>query len=211
MPLGDSITEGVNGGYRNVLYSDLNALGCGVNYVGSRFDQFAEVSDKDHEGHPGYSIGDIGRELQPWLAGYSPDYVLLMIGTNDIASWSVKSGAEVAADQAALIDQIQQQRPNAWIIVASIPPISAKATPPNNVDRAQLGRDYNAAAKNRIDARIAAGQKVRWADVSATLTVADLYDGVHPTQEAHARVAHVWRQALQGVVSCSGVITSCAP
>lgn len=207
MPLGDSITEGVNGGYRNVLWTDLGALGCGVNYVGSRFDPYAKVSDKDHEGHPGYSIADVRSGVQPWLAAYAPDYILLLIGTNDIAWWSVKSGADVAADQAALIDRIQQLRPSAWIIVGSIPPITPKAIPPNNVDRAQLARDYNAAAKARIDARIAAGQKIRWADVNAVLTLSDLYDGVHPTEAAHAKIAHVWRQALQGLVSCPGPAT----
>ncbi len=211
MPLGDSITEGVTGGYRNVLYTDMNALSCGVNYVGSRFDPYAEVGDKDHEGHPGFSIGDISREVQPWIAAYSPDYILLMIGTNDIAWWTVKSGAELAADQAALIDNLQQLRPTAWIVVASIPPIASQTIPPNNVDRAQLGRDYNAAMKTRIDARIAAGQKIRYADVYSSLTLADLYDGVHPTQAAHAKVAHVWRQALQGIVSCSSIPASCGP
>jgi lysophospholipase L1-like esterase len=134
-----------------------------------------------------------------------------MIGTNDIAWWSVKTGAEVAADQAALIDKLQQLRPSAWIVVASIPPITSKAIPPNNVDRAQLARDYNAAAKTRIEARIAAGQKIRWADVYSTLSLSDLYDGVHPTQAAHAKVAHVWSQALRGIVTCSGASTTCGP
>ncbi|MHB8729922.1 MAG: glycoside hydrolase family 5 protein, partial [Sulfuricaulis sp.] len=34
MPLGDSITLGVNGGYRNNLYTGLQQNNCGVNYVG---------------------------------------------------------------------------------------------------------------------------------------------------------------------------------
>lgn len=211
MPLGDSITEGVNGGYRNDLYTQLKGLGCGLDFVGSVFDPYAVAPDKNHEGHPGFTTYDIRQNVGGWLAAYTPDYVLLMIGTNDIAWWTVKNGAEIAADQSMVIDAIQQAQPNAWIIVASIPPISSRQIPPNNVDRAQLGRDYNAAAKTRIEARIAAGQKVRYADVYSVLSLADLYDGVHPTQAAHGKIAPVWRQALQGIVTCTSPSSSCGP
>ena len=211
MPLGDSITLGVNGGYRNTLRTSLTTAGCGVNYVGSQFDQYAVIGDKNHEGHPGFTISDISASVSSWLAGYQPNYVLLMIGTNDIAWWSVKTGAEVAADQAALIDQMQAARPGAWIVVASIPPITSALIAPNNWDRAQLGRDYNAAMKVRIDARIAAGQKIRFADVYSVLTLADLYDGVHPTEAAHAKIANVWTQALQTILSCTNQAPVCAP
>ena len=59
MPLGDSITLGVNGGYRNTLRTSLTANGCGVDFVGSQFDQYAVTSDKEHEGHPGFTISNI--------------------------------------------------------------------------------------------------------------------------------------------------------
>ena len=59
MPLGDSITLGVNGGYRNGLWDRLAAAGKTIDYVGSQFDQYAKTPDKDHEGHPGFTIGNI--------------------------------------------------------------------------------------------------------------------------------------------------------
>jgi lysophospholipase L1-like esterase len=204
MPLGDSITLGVNGGYRNNLYTTLESQGCGVNYVGSQDDEYAECVDRDHEGHPGYSIYDISSEADGWLASASPDYILLMIGTNDIAWWTVKSASQIAADQNALIDQLQADRPGAWIIVASIPPISAKSIPPNGVNRATLAHQYNVAMKANAQSRINAGQQVRFADVEPALTLSDLYDGVHPTQAAHGKIAAVFAQVLGGLVSCGG-------
>jgi len=204
MPLGDSITLGVNGGYRNRLYTRLTGLGCNVGYVGSQYDQYAVAPDKDHEGHSGFSIGDIARDANPWLAAQTPDIVLLMIGTNDVAWWSVRSADETAADHAALINQIRAARPNAWIVVGSIAPLSTAELPPLNRERAAFGREFNAAVRSRVDARIAAGEKVRYADIYARLTVADLYDGVHPTQVAHDKGADAWYGALEAILTTGG-------
>jgi lysophospholipase L1-like esterase len=211
MALGDSITEGVNGGYRNRLYEGLTEAGCGINYVGSRYDPYAVCVDKDQEGHPGFTIGDIEDRVEGWLAGYQPDYVLLMIGTNDIAWWTAQSAAEIADHHARLVDKIRAARPNAWVIVGSIPPIVSKTIAPNGVDRAQLGRDLNAEIKTRIEARIAAGQQVRFADVYSALELSDLYDGVHPTQAAHAKVAEAWLKAMLPVTACLPREAACGP
>jgi lysophospholipase L1-like esterase len=200
MPLGDSITLGVNGGYRDGLWTRLTAAGKTFHLVGSQYDQYTLVADKDHEGHPGFTIGNIAASAGGWFQQNPPDYVLLMIGTNDVAWWCAQTGSQVADTNAALIDQILAALPNAWVVVASIPPLSSSIIQPNNVDRAQLGVDYNVALQQRVQARIAAGQHVRWADVYSVLTVSDLYDGVHPTQAASDKVAQVWYNALTPIL-----------
>jgi hypothetical protein len=43
-----------------------------------------------------------------------------------------------------------------------------------------------------VGVRVAAGQRVRFVDVNSVLTTADLYDGIHPTEAAHAKVAQVF-------------------
>src|SRR5688572_29534213 len=53
-PLGDSITEGVEGGYRNQLYRLLRAENIDVDYVGTLHDDSTKIGDKQHEGHPGF-------------------------------------------------------------------------------------------------------------------------------------------------------------
>lgn len=54
MPLGDSITDGVDvpGGYRIKLWQLMVAGGYTVDFVGSRSNGPAELFDHDHEGHP---------------------------------------------------------------------------------------------------------------------------------------------------------------
>ena len=116
------------------------------------------------------------------------------------AWWCAESASQVADLNAALIDQILADLPGAWVVVASIPPESSSIIQPNNVDRAQLAAAYNVQLQQRVQARVLAGKRVRFADVASVLTVSDLYDGIHPTQAAADKVAQVWYNALAPIL-----------
>ncbi len=201
MPLGDSITLGVNGGYRNNLYTGLQQNNCGVSYVGTQYDPYTRVDDKDHEGHTGATIGDIASNVNTWLAVTQPNIILLMIGTNDIDAFTTGNADQIGARHNALIDQLQAARPAAWIFVASIPPQTSKIVPPSNVDRAILTQQFNAVIRANVEARMAAGQRVRFVDVNSVLTTADLYDGIHPTEVAHAKVAQKFLDEMRATLA----------
>jgi lysophospholipase L1-like esterase len=196
MPLGDSITVGVNGGYRNELYTGLQHTDCGVSYVGTLSDPNTRVADKHHEGHTGLTIGDITNNVDAWMASTRPNIILLMAGTNDTAWWSAQNADQIGTRHSALIDHIRAARPDAWIFVASIPPQASAIIQPDNIDRAVLTQQLDAVIRRDVEARAAAGQRVRFVDVNSVLTIADLYDGIHPTEAAHAKVA---RKFLEGI------------
>jgi lysophospholipase L1-like esterase len=200
MPLGDSITLGVNGGYRNNLYTSLRQDNCGVSYVGTQSDGNTRVAAKHHEGHPRFSIGDIASSVDTWMASTQPNIILLMIGTNDTAWWTGENADQIGVRHNALIEKLRTARPNAWIFVASIPPQSSAIIQPNNIDRALLTRQFNAVIRRNVDARAAAGQLVRFVDVNSVLTTADLYDGIHPTEAAHAKVAQKFLVAIRAAL-----------
>lgn len=197
MPLGDSITLGVNGGYRDGLYTRLTQAGYHIDFVGSETDILTDVLDKDHEGHPGYTIASIDSFIVDWLGNSNPTHILLMIGTNDVAWWCEKTGSQVAEDNVALIRKIFTIKPYVTIIVGSSPPLSSVSVEPNNIDRVILLNDYLTALKNRVNDLQLEGLRVKFADVNGSLTVNDLYDGVHPTEAAAEKMAEVWFQALK--------------
>lgn len=200
MPLGDSITVGVNGGYRNTLYTGLQENNCGVSFVGTLSDENTRVSDKDHEGHPGYSIENIAANVNSWLTATKPNIILLMIGTNDTAWWSAESAEQIAARHNSLIDTIRANRPDAWIFVASIPPQTSKNIQPNGIDRAVLTRRFNEVIRNNVKARVETGERIRFVDVSSVLTTADLYDGIHPTEQAHAKIGKKFLEVIRNTL-----------
>jgi len=189
MPLGDSITLGVNGGYRNNLYTGLQQNKCGVTYVGTQTDPYTRIADTDHEGRSGFTIGNIASSVNAWLTSTQPNIITLMIGTNDTAWWTGETADQIGARHNALIDQLKAARPNAWIFVASIPPQSSAIIQPNNVDRAVLTQQLNTVIKGNVSARSKSGERVRFVDVNSVLTTADLYDGIHPSEDAHAKIA----------------------
>ncbi len=209
MPLGDSITLGVNGGYRNDLHTGLQQNNCGVSYVGTLSDPNTRVAGKQHEGHVGLTIGDIAGRVDAWLAATQPNFILLMIGTNDTAWFTNEDGAEIGARHSALIDKLRAARPEAWILVASIPPQAARlihgkgdGAPENKLtDRAALTQQFNAAVRHNVEARAAAGQRVRFVDVNQALTTADLFDGIHPSEAAHARIAQKFLEGMRGTLA----------
>ena len=97
MPLGNSITQGkgdpgtdpgmIYDGFRNDLCLILNSNNWDYDFVGSQKDgNQSEQFDVDHEGHSGWRADDLLVHIDSWLATYSPDIILLHIGTNDISN-----------------------------------------------------------------------------------------------------------------------------
>jgi hypothetical protein len=179
--------------------------------VGTLSDQYTHVADKDHEGHPGFTISDIAGSVNGWMASTQPNIILLMIGTNDVAWWTAENADQIGARHNALIAQIKTARPNAWIFVASISPQSPAIIQPNNIDRAVLVQQLNAVIRKNVDARAAAGEHVRFVDVNSVLTTADLYDGIHPSELAHAKIAQKFLEGMRAVLGSSSITPAITP
>src|SRR6266516_1236458 len=120
MPLGDSITDGIQvpGGYRIGLWQRMVAAGFRVDYVGTLFNGPSNLGDHDHEGHPGWRIDQIDASITGWLRATTPHTVLLHIGTNDVLQ--NRDLANAPARLSALIDHITATAPSAEVFVATI-------------------------------------------------------------------------------------------
>jgi lysophospholipase L1-like esterase/fibronectin type 3 domain-containing protein len=193
MPLGDSITHGVgaSGGYRLELKDLLVPAGYSFDFVGSRNSGPYEIEDRQHEGNSGYKIHDIAAIARNRVTTYRPDIVLLVIGTNDV--WTDYELDSAPARLGGLIDTIVDAAPAASVIVGSIPPLA------DSLDDAQA-RTYNAAVPGVVQARADAGKKVSFVDMYGAMTLADLYDGVHPNADGYFKMANVWRPALEAIL-----------
>lgn len=201
--VGDSITEGVNNGYRNQIWSALTGAGYELDFVGSLVHPYPDTAictDADHDGHSGYSIGGIEDELDGWYSSIAaPDAVLVMAGTNDIAWWVAPGTTmdSVADQMLALVDHLLGKNPDMAVIVGTIAPMSSEIVDDIQLDRADLTIEYNTALKQKVNAHAAYGSRLWLADVNAALTIGDLYDGIHPTREAHDKVGDAWLGVLQ--------------
>lgn len=192
MPLGDSITDGLDvpGGYRTDLWEFTAADGMAVDFVGSQGGGPAQLPDRDHEGHPGWRMGQIYLQVRSWVQTYRPQVVLLDIGTNDVLQ--DKELAQAPTRLSKLIDLITTTSPGTRVYVATIGPFARR------VDETRAAR-YNAAIPAITRTLAQQGRQVQIVDMHAALGKGDLArDGIHPTAGGYSKMAARWYTALTG-------------
>jgi lysophospholipase L1-like esterase len=197
-PVGDSITEGVEGGYRNRLYQLLRQEHVDIDYVGTLHDDSARISDKQHEGHPGFTISNAQENVDQWLTTVPPpDVVLVMLGTNDFAWWTNVPVTEHHGYFVKFVDHLLQRLPKASIVVSTIPPQSPKLIEDVKLDRAKMSAEFNTILRRTVPSHPAYGKRLFLADAARELALSDLSDGIHPTKRGHEKIAGVWFNALK--------------
>ncbi len=227
--LGDSITRGSSSGYGNYRRPLQFLLARGgytyqfigtsteqsFNYHGTNPEQTFTPYQPRHEGYGGFRIEQIstdkpGRDdggvsypgFSSMMAQDKPDVVLLMLGTNDInqsfdpGGPGYGGGAGFAADAAqrldTLVGRLFQTNPKLTLVLASLTPLADPAK------EAQV-QAYNRFIPQIVAAHKKQGQTILLAEMSATLTPADLSpDGVHPGTLGYDKMARVWYAALTG-------------
>lgn len=208
MPLGDSLTAGAGPdsaeqSYRGALYQLLLAAGyTNVDVVGSQWGRGSAGGDPAHEGHGGYTIGpdtnpigNLADNIENYLSAGEPDMVLLLIGINDMFRQADGVDPATAPDRlAALVERINELRPDLTIMLASLVPVN-------------WGDDSSWAEYQAINTRAAAlagadpADRIFFVDLygalDGTMVAADyMADNLHLTASGAAKVAQVWYEAM---------------
>ncbi len=185
LPLGDSITDGltVPGGYRIKLWKHITDNGYKVDFVGSMSNGPSELGDKNHEGHSGWTVSQIDTNINSWMDKYTPQIVLLHIGTNDI--YMSPNGASDRLS--VLIDKICAKLPSdGKLYVSNIIPLSMSDV-----------TAYNSKIPGIVQQKTSAGKPVYFVEMYKALTTSDLADGVHPNATGYNKMADVWFNAIR--------------
>ena len=210
MPLGDSITDGVESyndttldlpkvaervGYRKALFERLGQEGYAVDFVGTQSSgSGASLADPQHEGHPGAQQDDLATGIVGWLNVSKPDVVMLHIGTNDV----------LASTSAALTSTLLSNV-NTWTGTLTNPPvrlllakiINQKSGTPkvaefnNNLESMYNSTWTDSSSRSRF--------VVRLVDMNTKLNLTtDMSDfaadtsGLHPSKEGFGKMANAW-------------------
>lgn len=207
MPVGDSITYGgsddseqqainIPGGYRAPLLQFIHNHPelPSVDYVGTRADHAApDMTDREHEGHPGATPAQLLEKIKPSLQVLEPDIVLIYAGTN--AMWS--QAAQSAQQMKAMIAYMTEHYPQTEFIVATIADIYL-------ADRPELltyVEQYNEQLRSIVSHDFASA-KVTLVEMHDKLPEAlMLSDGFHPNEQGYEEMAHVWLDALHAIVT----------
>ena len=219
MCLGDSITDGfwLVGGYRNTLCSLVteNGFADQVDFVGPNWGISTPDSyDPNHAGYSGYSIDNIAQEdsisgartgissfVDYLTENYPADVIFMQLGTNDILS--LYDLDHFGDRLGALADTLLASIPaDGMLYLATLPVMDATNNlyisdyffTVESMDAAV--ESCNAQIRALVAKRQAQGKRIQLADVNSVLTKADLYDGVHPSEEGYAKLGRFWYQKL---------------
>jgi lysophospholipase L1-like esterase len=195
MPLGDSITFGVGApghdSYRTDLYKRLTKAGLRVDFVGSQHS--GTGPDRDNEGHPGWTITQISANIDRWLDTYTPDVILLHIGTNDMH----KGLPNATEHLATLLDRIHRRAPGTQVFVAKV---IGLGTVPGIAGQVSRTRAYNKSVARLVTER---GTRFHLVDLSRIRNM-DLHDRLHPNEYGFARMSWNWYRALEPTLNDTG-------
>jgi lysophospholipase L1-like esterase len=189
MALGDSITNGDappgqdEHGYRGFFYQNLVESGRLVDMVGPNSN--GQVPDPQHAGYPGETGDDIQALLPGLLSTYTPSAILLMAGTNDIF-YKSNPQIPVRAEIVGMLDHVAQASPATHVYVATLIPLAGYDTQVANV---------NAAIRSAVADAVARGQNVSLVEMPS-VTLSDLFDGIHPTDTGYREMADYWTAAF---------------
>lgn len=191
MPLGDSITRGVGesphgNGYRVHLQRRLTTAGVTFDFVGSQ--SSGRGGDRDHEGHPAWTIDQLAAEVDGWIERHRPHVVLLHAGTNNITRG--EDPREVAGKLSGLIDRVARRLPAAQIFVSTVVGTRVAGEVPAN-------RAYNRLIPGVVAGK---GPRVHLVDQSAVRGLS-LYDRHHPNDFGYQQMAYTWYQALRAGIA----------
>lgn len=202
MPLGDSITEGTPGtvGYRKKLYWDLINSGFKVDFVGSQ--STGSGFDCDHEGY-GWQTASFFNSQLNGPSGYllnanPPDVILYHIGTNDLGYSNFSSYALTANETLRIIYEYD---PDITVILAKI-------ILTTDSDRNIRAHDYNLLLEEYAQHWADNGYSIIVVDMENALVPAlypagDLVDMAHPTTSGYEKMAKVWYNVLNELLSAS--------
>ncbi|MEX2573938.1 MAG: GDSL-type esterase/lipase family protein [Balneolaceae bacterium] len=205
MPLGDSITN--DGRSRIRLWNLLTDDGYTLDYVGDQQQNNGVIPDPDHEGVGGITIQGIHEKAESLMIRHDPEYIFLMVGTNNIA-WYINEPAEAIAERwnELVQDLLDHSGPEAWLIAATIPPVTSKEAGHESLeetDRAVVTAQYNEILRDYISQRQSAGDRIILADTEAVMTVEEhLYeDGVHLNAEGYELMGTVYYEAIRSILA----------
>ncbi len=215
--LGNSITNGVDtfNSYRRDLWQMLHEANYDFDFIGS-WSRHSKGKipipdfDMDHEGHSGWTFEDILKtpswdsargNLHKWINEYTPDIVLIELGTNDV--FQCRTPKEMFGNLNVILSLLRERNTRVKIFLAQIPPLGKQWS-----DKKLCGNDtaYATAIIN-LNKQIAlyarehstAKSPIKSVDQYSGINPAeDMFDDIHPNTKGEKIMAERWFEAIKG-------------
>jgi len=218
MIVGSSTSHGSAGDYtwRYRLWQHLTGNGVAVDLVGpysrlydnvrssgatvAESDAYADPAfDRDHNARWGRFVGTFAGyatgakdTIRGEVATFQPEYVIVLLGLNDLVWFSTRDPALVAADMRSFVDNARAATPSVRLVLLGLPP--TKVAQDNPTLGARVA-DYNQRLGSLAAAVSTATSPVVFVPPPAgyqpnfNVSPHDSYDGTHPNARGELRIA----------------------
>lgn len=221
LALGNSITNGTDkyNSYRRALWQLLQKQGYNFDMIGSWSSHHMGGPvpdpdfDMDHDGHSGWKASDViappdwdkqRGNIHDWLQQYTPDIVLLELGTNEVFQCvTVKDALHYIN---AIIDSLRKKNKQVKILLAQIPPLGKKWADKklcgNTIAYITVLLQFNKQVKIFAAKKNTAVSPVMIVDqFTGIVPATDLYDDIHPNKKGEQKMAVNWYRAISRYLS----------
>jgi len=216
MVVGDSISQGLEGDYtwRYRLKQHLDDDGVATDFVGPRKGTYVTgtdaatpagyaggyrpaidgtFSDTEHLAQWGWQLSQAKWDIASRVSTYTPDYLLVELGFNDIA-WSGADAAGLVAGLKEFVTNARAAKPDIKVLVANVVHRTALDVQPDLPQRISA---YNNALPAAVSAMTTAASPVALVNVDSGYTPAsDTYDGLHPNVRGEVVIAKAFADVL---------------
>lgn len=201
--------------YRADLWDSLRSNNYNFDFIGHKIGGYYQFPDPNCNGIPGISddqvvdflstgydpISQIQITPGNYLNFYTPDIILLHIGTNGVND----PGGTSAADVQDILNLIDNKSQDIWVVLALI--IDMVPNSPNVTT-------FNNNLKNLAQQRINNGDKILLVDMQNDAGLiyvndptppygGDMFDGLHPNDSGKRKMANLWFKALKLILPSS--------
>ncbi|HEX5154232.1 MAG TPA: GDSL-type esterase/lipase family protein [Parafilimonas sp.] len=215
--LGNSITNGVDtfNSYRRYLWQLLHAGNYNFDFIGSwsKHHMGSDVPiadfDMDNEGHSGWTFENILKppswdsakgNLHEWIQTYTPDIILIELGTNDV--FQCRKINDMFSNLNVIIYLLREKNNHVKIFLAQIPPLGKQWS-----DKKLCGNDTTyAEAIIGLNKAIAVYGNKHTTKQSPIIIVdqctgvdpaRDMCDDIHPNTNGEKIMAERWFEAIR--------------
>jgi acyl-CoA thioesterase I len=215
--LGNSLTNGTNkyNSYRRDLWQMLHNGNYNFDFIGSWNKHHAggempdDDFDTDHDGHSGWTLGNMSHppdwdsargNIKKWLTNYTPDIILIELGTNDVFQCVKVNDMMHTLD--LLVQTLRENNPAVKLFIAQIPPLgeqwASKKLCGDSIPYAAVIKDLNKQIGLYSIRTSTKSSPVQTVDQFTGVDPAtDMYDDIHPNNKGEQTMAQRWFDAIK--------------